>query len=829
MSALLDWLRVFSLREVATARGRAVASVAVIAVSCALLVAVLGLISSIDNSIARLAEAIAGNAALEISGIGDGGFPEAVQRDAERLPGVSVAVPLVQTFVATPFGPTLLLGADASSVRLNGALREEISTHITALRLTPDGVLAGPGMGAKTGDRITAGSGVVTIVGILDGPNDRRLNAGHYILGPLRLAQKLAGRGNNLDGVLIVPRAGADLATLRARITDAVAGRALVTEPQARSAEASTGVNLVRFVALSAGGFAFVVSGFLIYTAMSMSIAQRRIQLSLLRAMGARREPLVAGLLAEVAVYGMIGGVIGSVLGVFIGRAVIGGLPDAFMQTVTVRIEYFMPVWAIAAGNVASVFAAVAAAAVAARQVYRVTPIEALVPVGASIADVVPAWLRIAAALISVVLVAAAFYIATSHLGLMADSAISLLFGALIAFGFAIGPALIRVCSVVAGCFGAVGTVAASAISRAPRRVWATMMTVTIAVGATLAINGGSTNAIDSARGSFAPLGATDIWVSTRGPGLFPTGPLLPPKLRDRIVSIPGVMAVTDMQAGYATVDGIKVMVYGLTEDSADPLTQTVGADVRQQLLTSQGVVVSRDLARRLRVRVGDTLELQTVQGVKPVRVLASVPFFSGLTGTIGIELDQMRVWFNLPGQTALGVTAAPGTDLNGLIRAVEKAVPEGIYVYSGKAAVEGYERVLSQAFDLTDAIWIVVLLIATVALMNMLMMSIRERRRELGVLRAIGSNRRFALRSILVEGAAIGLVGGTLGLIFGTVEQYLSAFASSEVWSVDVYYRPVPLAFALGAGAVIFCIIGSIPPAVKAARANIVSAISNE
>jgi len=238
---------------------------------------------------------------------------------------------------------------------------------------------------------------------------------------------------------------------------------------------------------------------------------------------------------------------------------------------------------------------------------------------------------------------------------------------------------------------------------------------------------------------------------------------------------------------------------------------------------------VSRDLARRLRVRVGDTLELQTVQGVKPVRVLASVPFFSGLTGTIGIELDQMRVWFNLPGQTALGVTAAPGTDLNGLIRAVEKAVPEGIYVYSGKAAVEGYERVLSQAFDLTDAIWIVVLLIATVALMNMLMMSIRERRRELGVLRAIGSNRRFALRSILVEGAAIGLVGGTLGLIFGTVEQYLSAFASSEVWSVDVYYRPVPLAFALGAGAVIFCIIGSIPPAVKAARANIVSAISNE
>ena len=87
---------------------------------------------------------------------------------------------------------------------------------------------------------------------------------------------------------------------------------------------------------------------------------------------------------------------------------------------------------------------------------------------------------------------------------------------------------------------------------------------------------------------------------------------------------------------------------------------------------------MSRDLARRLRVRVGDTLKLQTAQGVKPVRVLASVPFFSGLTGTVGMQLDQMRVWFNLPGQTALGVTAAPGTDLNGLTRAAAEVGARG-------------------------------------------------------------------------------------------------------------------------------------------------------
>jgi putative ABC transport system permease protein len=827
--ALLDWLRLFSLREVAAAHGRAAASLIVITVSSALLVAVLGLITSIDDSISRLARGIAGTATFEVSGIGDGGIPEAVLGDVERVPGVSIAVPVVQTSVATRFGPTLLLGADARSIRVNGALRDAVSTRLNALTSTPHGVLAGPGMGLKSGEQVAVGTAVVTVAGVLDGTDEGRLNGGRFLLCPLRFAQKLAGRGASLDNVLVVPKAGADHATLRSSITQAVAKRALVTEPQARSAEVSTGVNLVRFVALSAGAFAFVVAGFLIYTALSMSIAQRRSHVSRLRAIGARPALLVAGLLGEVGAYGLIGGAIGAVLGTFIGRAVIGGLPDVFMQTVTARIEYFIPVWAVPAGIVASIVASVAAAAVAARQVYKVTPIEAMVPLEASTLDVVPRQLRVGAFATFVVLAVVAFYIATADLGLIADTAISVMFAALIALGFALGGVLVRGCAAVAELFRGAGAVAASAIRREPRRVWATMMTVAIAVAATLALNGGGANAVDSARDSFAVLGDTDIWVSTRGPGLFPTGPLLPRELRDRIVSIPGVARVSDTQAGYATINGSKVMVYGLGEDSPNPLLQTVNDDVRRDVLAGRGVVVSRDLARRLQLRAGDTLPLQTTLGVRPVRVLASVPFFSGLSGTVGINIDQMRQWFNRPGQTALGVTADPGTDLTKLLGEVRKAVPAGIDVYSGKDAVDGFGRVLRQAFQLTDVIWIVVLVIAALALLNMLTMSILARRREIGVLRAIGSTRRFVFGSTLAEGAAIGLVGGAVGIIFGTVEQYLSDFASSEVWSVDVSYRPVPLAFVLAAGAVIFCVIGSIAPATQAARTGIISAVSNE
>lgn len=829
MRALIDWLRIFSLREAMAARGRAPAVVIVIAVSAALLVAVLGLIGSIDTSIKLLADGVAGNARLEVTGLGDGGFTDAVLGDVERVPGVSAAVPMVQTPVISDAGQVLLLGADPRSVRLNSVLYEAMSGRMPALAATPDGVLAGPRTGVKEGDRLSVGAGTVTIVGVLDKPEYGRINGGHYLLSPLPLAQRLSGRGQQLDGIYILPESGADIESIRSGLTNAVAGRALVAEPQARAAQAGMGVNLVRFVALSAGAFAFVISGFLIFTATGMAIAARRQHLSMMRAIGARREPLVAGLVGEVALFGLIGGAIGAAAGLEIGRAVIAGLPNAFMQTVTARIEYHSPVWAIPVGIAVSVVVSAAAAALAARQVYQVSPIEALAPVGVCATDIVPTWMRYVAAGASAVMAAVAFAIATTNLGLISDASISIMFGALLALGYALGPALVRLCGAVARQFGAAGTVAASAIARAPQRVWITMMTATIAVAATLAINGGGTNAVDSARQSFASLGDTDIWVSARQPGLFPTGPLLPPTLRAQVAAIPGVSHVSDSPAGYTIMNGSKVMIFGLTADAPNPLLTGLTDDVRRKVLAGEGVVLSRDLAQRLKARSGDIFDLQTGQGTKPVNVLAVVPFFSGLTGTVGLEIDRMRSWFNRPGETALQIVAAPGVDRAALIQTIRGIAPAGVYVYSGGEAVAGIGRTLQQAFDLNNYLWVIVVVISALALLNMLMLSIMERRRELGVLRAIGSSRRFALSTILVEGLSIGTVGGLLGILFGFVQQYVSDFASTQVWSVDVVFRPVPAALLLALGAIVVCAQGSVLPAVRAARVNIIEAVSND
>ncbi len=829
MRALIDWLRIFSLREALASRGRAPVVVAVIAVSAALLVAVLGLIGSIDTSIKRFADGVAGNAQLEVTGIGDGGFTEAVLPDIERAPGVSVAVPMVQASVISDAGQLILFGADARSTQLNNALRDAITSRLEALAATADGVLAGPGVGVKKGDRLVVGAGTVTIVDVLGQAQYGRVNGGNYLLSPLRLAQQLSGRGRQLDRISIIPDPGADIGSIRSTITDAVAGRALVAEPQARAAQEGMGVNLVRFVAFSAAGFALVISGFLIFTATGMAIATRRPHLSMMRAIGARRAPMVAGLVGEAALYGLIGGSIGSAIGVVIGRAAIGGLPAAFMQTVNVKIEYHSPVWSIPVGIVVAVVASAAATALAARQVYKVSPIEALAPVGGPAADTVPHWMRYAAAGTAVVMAAVAFAIAMTNLGLISDISISIMFGAVLALGFAFGPALVALCGVVARCFGAAGTVAASAIARAPQRVWATMMTATIAVVATLAINGAGTNAVDSARQSFASMGQTDIWVSSSEPGLFPTGPLLPPMLRNQIADTPGVSHVGESQAGYATMNGSKVMMFGLAADAPSPLMVGLTNDERRKVLSGDGVVLSRDLAQRLNARTSDDLELQTAQGPKPVRVVAVVPFFSGLTGTLGLAIDRMRNWFNRPGDTALQIVAAPGVDHATLIQTIRGIAPAGVSVYSGQEAISGIGRTLQQAFELNNVSWMILVVISALALLNMLMLSVMERRRELGVLRAIGSSRRFTLSTILVEGLSIGVIGGLFGVAFGLVEQYVADFASTQVWSVDVAFRLVPTACLLALGAIGVCVLGSALPAMRAARANIVEAVSND
>jgi putative ABC transport system permease protein len=835
LTAAASRLRAFSLRELAEHRRRTLASIAVMAVSAMYLVAIFGIFGSITGSVNRLADGIAGVAALEVSGITDAGFPDTITADVAAVPGVADAVPMIRTAVTSSgaSGKVLLFGADANIAALGGALKDALKDgaqqQTAAPPLIPNGVRVGPGIGHRKGETFQLGSQTATVTAVLGGKQLADLNGGDYVLAPLALAQNIAGRSGQLDSILITTKPGTDLAHVRAAVTAAVNGRAIVAEPSMRAARAGGGVKMMTYMALMGAGVALVVGAFLIYTTVTMAITQRRPVISMLRAIGARRVTIVRDMLAEAAILGLIGGALGSGLGILLGRMAIGRLPPAVTQGLEARVEYGLPGYAIPGAVVLTALTGVVAAAMAARQVYKVSPIEALAPVGASAADRVPRWLRIACGAGAMAVFAASILLVFNQHGshsAAAFVAMNAVFCAEIALGFALTVPIVNATAATARIFGSVGAVAAATIERAPRRVWATAMTVLIAVLTTIVITGANTDMIRSARGILSSAADVDVWVSANPPDSYPTD-ALPQGLSQRVAAVSGVARLTEGAFGFADVGGMRVMLDGFSAGTADPLYRALDRGVRDDVLAGRGVVLSQNLGTTFHLRAGDPLRMQTPHGARQTTVLALVPYFSTVIGTVGMGLDQMRAWFDRPVTTTLQIAAVRGVDPLRLLSEVRRVVPAPNYVYDGRAALAGLEAPMHQSMFIADAVWIIVVLVAAIALLNTLTLSVLERRREIGVLRAMGSTRRFALHTVLAEAAGIGVVGGVLGLVFGLTDQWLFSLISGDMMSFHVGFRPSPTALAFAAGAVAISLLGSVPPARRAARLNIIEALS--
>jgi putative ABC transport system permease protein len=832
ITAAASRLRLFSLRELAVHRRRTIASIAVMAVSAMYLVAIFGIFGSISGSVNRLADGIAGIAALEVSGITDAGFPDSIAAEVVAVPGVATAAPMIRTSASTVSGPVLLLGADESSAKLGGALKDAFKAGgVQPLQTTsdsPNGVQVGPGVGHAKGETFQLGSGSVVVTEVLTSKQLADLNGGHYVLAPLALAQNITRRQGQLDSILITTKTGADVAQVRAAVSAAVNGRAIVADPSMRATRAGDGVKLMNYMALMGAMVALLVGAFLIYTTMTMAITQRRPVISLLRAIGGRRTTIIRDMLAEAAILGVIGGGIGSAIGIALGRLAIGRLPPAITQGLEARIEYSLPGYAIPVAIAVTSITSVVASAMAARQVYKVAPIEALAPVGVSAADRVPRWLRVASGVAAVVVFAVAIVLVVRQRGLVAFAAMSAVFSAEIVLGFALTVPIVRATAATARLFGSVGALAAATIERAPRRVWATVMTVLIAVVTTVAITGTNTDMIRSARDIFSSVADVHVWVSASPPDSYPTDPL-PQGLSEKVAAVPGVNRVTEGAFGFAEVGGTRVMLDGFSPQSADPLYRALDGHVREQVVAGRGVVLSQNLGKTLHVRVGEQLRMQTPHGMQQPTVLALVPYFSTVIGTVGMALDQMRSWFDRPAATTLEIAADPGVNPAHLLADVRRVVPAPNYVYDGRAKLAGLEAPLHQSMFIANAVWIIVVLVAAVALLNTLTLSVLERRREIGVLRAMGSSRRFTLQMVLAEAVGIGVIGGVLGLVFGYADQWLFSLVSADMMNFHVTFRPSSTALGCAVGALAISLLGSVPPARRAARLNIIEAVSVE
>ena len=405
--AAFSRLAVLNVRELRTHWGRALASIAVVAVSAALLVAVLGVSGSITGSIDRLATSIGGDANLEVSGITGDGIDEGMLDTVGKVENVRAAVPLVRTRVTADSRPALLIGLGQNAAELHSDLQTAIQDQLqsgTPVTSAPNGVIVGGGLGVSKGQQLQVAGTTVTAVAVVDGPAARRLNDAHFVIAPLALAQRISGRDRRLDSILVFTDPRADVGRVREAVTAALDGRAVVSTPSFRAAQASSSFAILQAMTLLAASVSLVVAAFLSYNAMSIAIAQRRPIISTMRALGGRRRTIMSDMLGEAAVVGLLGGLIGSAVGVVIGQLAIGRLPSTMVQTLDARLEYVLSPWVVPLAVTACIVASVAASALAARQVHAVAPIEAMAPSGSAVAEAGSPRLRIVAGIAGVAL-----------------------------------------------------------------------------------------------------------------------------------------------------------------------------------------------------------------------------------------------------------------------------------------------------------------------------------------------------------------------------------------------------------------------------------------
>jgi putative ABC transport system permease protein len=277
----------------------------------------------------------------------------------------------------------------------------------------------------------------------------------------------------------------------------------------------------------------------------------------------------------------------------------------------------------------------------------------------------------------------------------------------------------------------------------------------------------------------------------------------------------------------FATVGGTRVMLLGIAQGSHRDIYTSMAPRDRSQLLAGEGVALSRDLGRAMGVGAGDMITLNTPTGEHRVQVLELVPYFSGMTGTIAMSLNAMQAWFQRPGASDLEINVADGAHPAKVQAGIRDVVSPDAFVYSGDDALEGVSSALDQVIAVISIIAWIVVVVSAVTLLNTLMLSVLDRRREIGVLRAIGATRLFTLKAVLAEAAGVGVVGGALGLVLGAAIQYLTSVALTNVLSIDVAWHANLTMVLIGVGALALCLVGSVAPAVRAARLNIVEAVS--
>jgi putative ABC transport system permease protein len=651
-------------------------------------------------------------------------------------------------------------------------------------------------------------------------------------------AQSITDNVGRFDQISVAAQAGVGAAELKGRIARVMPPSIRVETGEENANRASdqirSNLGFFRTALLVFAGVALFVGAFLIFNTFSITVAQRVTEFGMLRTLGASRGQILSSVVVEALLIGLAG----ALLGLAAGFAIAKGLNALFvaigidLPTTGLVLKTRTVVVSLAIGLGVTLVSSL----IPALRSTRVPPIAALRALEAPpsrrrrLAYAALAGLLCAAGLAMVL--AGLFGSASSDAaaGLMGGGAVAIVLGVSL-----FSPRLVRPLASLAGMpmerlRRLTGRLARENTQRNPSRTAVTaaalMIGLTVVTFVTVfaaGIKGSVASAVDdSFQGQL---------VIRNSDGFSP----IPPGAAATARQVPGVELVSTLRTAQAKLIGGsgKPRVSALDSDAGRVLTLdwSKGGPATLRRLTDSEVILNKSFASGNGLALGDRVRFLTQTGRRPgFRVVGEYSDKAGLLGSAVVTHRVLARDFDQTEDSIDFVKLTPGASLDAvqarLSGVIEHAFPTAD-VMNQQELKQKQEKQVDNLVNLIYALLAFAILVSLFGIANTLALSIHERTRELGMLRAIGMSRRQVRTMIRYEAVITALIGAFLGMVLGVVFAALIAQPLKDdgfTLSYPIGTLVLLLVFAAIAG-----VVAAIAPARRASRLDVLQALQYE
>lgn len=806
-----------------------------------------GIMPTMISAFTRSLLSTAGKIDLSVTSAYNQPFALNVLNTVERVPGIAVATPEIQRIAPVPVDTSIPLADRVAQLNVIGVDPRTVGKVREFPIVSGRGLMAGDGdvavlssdladqLNLKVGGTLTLPSSIgtarLTVIGLL---SSATLPGQEQIFVPLQTAQRMFAFGSRINAVEAAFGEGVNRDSVEQAVKQAV-GRDYTIGGLSTNSSLLASLQVSVYAFNMFGIFALATAGFIILNSFRTVVAERRRDVGMLRAIGAKRGTIVGMFLVESLFQGAFGTALGIAAGWGMAASLFAFMAPIFQSMVHIRLGglVFTPAtWAEAI--FLGIGVTVAAAIIPALSAGRVTPMEAMRP---QLGEVYErrvgrrAWIGAGLIVLSV------FCLATRDSSLVGLGAVIFLVGIAMVAPAVVNPIADAFGQVVELIFAREGAIARSNLQRNPGRSAITVTAVMLGLASIIAMLTVVTSIFAGFYGYIdKSLSADYMFIPQSiilGQGNVGAGP----RLVEEVKHVNGMGPVSSLRLAMGKVDGGDVQIIGI-----DPKTYPLVANFEwntpstdqayTQLEGGRWVIANGIYAAQHKLTLGQALLIETPNGPRTYH-LAGVgnDYLNAKLSTIYTSQANLARDFNATSDLLIMANRLPAADPDAVKARLDSIAVDypAFKLYESSQWRTEQLNTFSQTIVIFYSLMAALALPSLLALVNTLAISVLARTREIGMLRAVGSTRRQIRRMVMAESLLLSIIGIVFGIVAGLWLGYALVRAMSAVGWVMPYFFPwggIAATIVIG---LLFGMMAALIPARSAAKLDVVEALHFE